>query len=952
MSSMDKLELTKKILSPTINLLGNILGEVIIEQAGEEYFELEEHIRKLSKQFREQDDIVALDKLEEIINSLADTQRSVIIKAFSIFFQLVNLAEEDYKIHLTQDYTNEKELQDTILSALKYAKSMGINRDSLLTLLDQLKFKLVWTAHPTEARRLTKLIKLREIYQIIEKMEQEVEGSIDYKIFREKLKVLVTLMWQTDDLREEKVDILDEVRTNLFYFDKTIFDVLPKIIQEINLSINEIFPSQEKIDVIPIFLEFGSWVGGDRDGHPGVTSNVTIQTLLLHKRLCLRKYIEDTSFLIQELSSSTNQITVSDKLKDSIAMDAINFSDFTERTKQLNKFELYRKKLDYIQLKLRNTLEHVEKTAVNFGMGRTLVGSSHSGLNMKLEKENYYFRSNDFLEDLQFIDISLRENKGGIIANGYLSTLINKVRIFGFHLAPLDLRQHTRVHHQAISEIFESIGIGFQVNRQEKIDLVLRELLNPRPLGVENILKSLGSETRELLTTLKIILESLNHISPRAIQSYIISMTQDELDVYILLLMFKEMNLIEVKNNTICKACLDVVPLFETKEDLENAPNVLRRMLNQSLYRSMIEQRGNIQEIMIGYSDSTKDVGYLQSNYRLITAQQEFVNVANEFGIKLRIFHGRGGSISRGGGPTHKSILAQPPGTLFNMKITEQGEVIGANYSNPKIAHRHLEQIISAMIRRSVRDTVLEPKNNPSFPNQSYLKEFEDIAELARVRYEDMVKNNSNFIKFYLEFTPLDIIERATIGSRPSRRSTGDVSDISALRAIPWIFSWMQTRLIFTTYYGVGTAFTQYMESNGIEPLQELYKNWPYFTTLVDNLQMLLLKVDLPIASKYLNLVEYDSLKEIFDDIKGEYLKTCNAVMQIANISSILENSPDIQLSILRRNPYIDALSLIQVNLLAQWRELGRPESLGPSSLQRALLQTINGIAAGLRNTG
>lgn len=956
-SKIDKLKLSKKYLSPTINLLGEILGEVIIEQSGLELFELEEKIRLLSKDFRENQNINSLQDLELIIKGLSDSERSDIINSFSIFFQLVNLAEEDYKIHLDEELSRQETLKDTIKHTIRYSKEMGLSGEDFIKILSNLHFKLVWTAHPTEARRLTNLIKLREIYELIEEIEKTEKENFTSKLLRDKVKEKITLLWQSDDLREVKVKVLDEVRTNLFYFDNTVFDVLPDLVQEIKHHIGEAYGNQLTIEnEIPRFIEFGSWVGGDRDGHAGVTSEITIQTLLLQKRLCLRKYLESVKKLIQNLSSSTNQVGISAELKESIASDTKIFREFASRTINLNRLELYRRKLDFVRVKLQNTLEQVELNAERVGLGRTLVGTHqlHTGSNRS--KFLAYNRSREFLQDLKIIDRSLRENKGTVIADGELSLLISKVNIFGFHLAPLDIRQHARLHRNAINEILSRISGSSLTNldKGEQVDLLKSELLNSRPLGVRSFIHECSEETRELISTLEVAKQSLDLISPRAIESYIISMTRNETDLYILLLLMKETNLITIKDDRVDHSCFDVVPLFETREDLINAANVMENMFSDPIYRSLLETRNNVQEIMIGYSDSTKDVGYLQSNYQLFVVQRQLVDVAQSYNVTLRMFHGRGGSISRGGGPTHKSVLSQPPGTLNNMKITQQGEVIGWNYANPKIGRRHLEQIISAVITRSITDVTIANEINPAIPDPNYLDLFCKLAEDARIVYEELVKLNPGFIKFYLEYSPLDIIERTSIGSRPSRRTKSDVDDITSLRAIPWIFSWMQTRLIFTTYYGVGSAMEKFCNKSNLKELIEMYDKWPYFTSLIDNLQMVCLKVDLDIAQKYLELVksDVDVGKQLFNQIKEEFDRTVKYILQITKSSSLMEHTPDIQNSIKRRNPYIDPLSLIQIELLKSWRANGRPDEHDTFSHQRALLQTINGIAAGLRNTG
>ena len=942
----------KVLLSPTINFLGKLLGDVIIEQAGKEFFDLEEKIRLLSKSFRENNDYLAVKDLQNEISNLTPKQQIIIIRSFSLFFQLVNLAEENFRIKINnlQDEAEHDTREDTSRYSVRYAKENGISYNDLLNLFTDINLQLVWTAHPTEARRLTNLLKIREIYSLLTKMENEITNSLNWSLLRDRIKGQITLLWQSDDLREDKVEIIDEVRSNLFYFENTVFDVLPKLMKNLELIVMDEY-GIDSVE-IPKFIDFASWVGGDRDGHPFVTASITIQTLLIQKRLCLRKYKQKIAKLLRELSSSLNLISISSELKESLDKDIVLLPEFANRTSRLNRHEPYRRKLDFIRIKLDNTLNQVEKIAVEVGLGHTLVGFKEIKQTSKID---FYNRSKDFLDDLMTIDQSLRENNGKIIASGDLSTLITQVKTFGFHLAPLDLRQDSEVHIETLDDIFHCIGlpsIKTQSFEERKI-VLLSELKNPRPLGISSIRDKLKDMTIEVISTLEVAKEALEKISPRSIGTYIISMTRDESDIYSLMLLMKEAGLITISQGIVTEACLDIAPLFETKNDLENAPLIMERLFRNPVYKSLLAQRGDIQEIMIGYSDSTKDSGVLMSNYQLFTAQQNLVKIADNFGINLRIFHGRGGSISRGGGPTHKSILSQPIGTISNMKITEQGEVIGSNYSNPEIAYRHLEQIMSAIITRSIRDSKLKVKDNPANPSLKYLEYYRVLADYSSKKYQKLVKQNEEFIPFYLQFTPLDLIERATIGSRPSRRTSKGVKNISSLRAIPWIFSWMQSRFLLPGFYGVGTSLNKFVNQFSIEKLNEMYQNWPYFDSLINNLQMVSLKADMEIASQYLHLVkDQEKGKQIFDNIREEFELTKKMIIKVTKQENLLDNSPHVQTSIIRRNPYIDPLNLIQVELLKQWRKLGRPEDLSPIGLQRALLQTINGIAAGLRNTG
>ncbi|MDH5402395.1 MAG: phosphoenolpyruvate carboxylase [Candidatus Heimdallarchaeota archaeon] len=949
-----------KILSPTIKLLGEILGEVIAEQHGIEALELEEKIRLLSKSVRESNDIESVTNLDEIIENLDKNQRIVIIRAFSIFFQLVNLADEYYTvkkdsfhIHQTNDTSGIiHQSVDPIEKIFEEINKYNLTTESFFEILNKISCQLVWTSHPTEARRLTVLLKLREIYSILNQIQNSKIQSIEWINYRNKLKEQITILWQTNDLRLN-VDLIDEVRTVLYYFENSVFDNIPLIYKKLKIITHKYYKTSN-IWKIPKILEFGSWVGGDRDGHPHVTSILTLQTLLLQKRLCLKKYIESVKALIHQLSSSTTIVDVSNELKQSLLNDATLFPKFARNTADLNKFEPYRKKLDFIRIKLENTLELIETKAREHGLSSAVF--VEFSMKNHYDHDNYYYkRSSELYDEIKLIYNSLLNNKGTIIAEGKLWDLLIQIEIFGFHLAPLDLRQHSKIHKSALNEMLLLIGLPSLVesSKERQMELLTKELLNPRPLGMFNLTNTMSDTTNELISTLQVAKESLEIISPRAISTYVISMSKDETDILSLMLLMKEIGLISIDNSRVTRVSFDIAPLFETKEDLENAPRVMENLFNNELYRSLLKLRDNTQEIMIGYSDSSKDVGMLESNFRLLTAQIQLLDVAKQHGIKLKIFHGRGGSVSRGGGPTSRAILSQHPGTVYNIKITEQGEVIGSNYSNQDIAIRHLEGILSAIIIRGVRDTVLSDSDNPAAPKEVFIQNLAKIANQSRIKYESLVKENPNFIPFYFDFTPLDLIERASIGSRPSRRTSGIAKDISSLRAIPWVFSFMQCRLVFPAYFGTGTGLSELLNTTDIGDFKLMYKEWPYFESIINNLQMVLLKGDMNIAEKYLKLVSYPDVGlELFNVMKAEFELTVRLVLQITGNEQLLSNSPNIRESIVRRNPYIDPLSLIQINLLRNWRNQQRPDDLDAKSILTALLLTVNGIAAGLRNTG
>lgn len=945
-------------LSQTIRMLGDILGEVIIEQAGRNVFHQEETIRLLAKNYRENNADWKISKdLTELITGLSQEERTAIIRSFSIFFQLVRVAEERYNIqaNLSEKFDGEERI-DTLLYAIQYAKSMGLRSSDLINQLEKIRFRLVFTAHPTEARRLTLLRKLRKIYELIGILDNDRLGKLLKDKIREDIKYQITLIWQSDELREEKIDVLDEVRSNLFYFETSLFDTVPLMYENLKRIINEEFKDEGErgqLDYnLPSFIEFGSWVGGDRDGHPGVTSSISYKTLLLQKRLCLRKYREAMEDLVEDLSASKNVIEVSKELEKSIQNDIDLFPEFAARTSKLNPNEPYRRKIDFIRLKLENTLEEIDSAAEKIGLGRTLVGTGES-----FQHGGYfYYRSNEFLEELRIIQNSLKKNKGKIIANGKLRTLINQVRIFGFHLAPLDIRQHAAKHKRAINELFNRVGLPELTTESSdsQTDILLRELWSQRPLGIYNFFSSdkFTKETTELFQSLVTVRDAIYEISPRSIGAYIISMCKSEADILIVALLMKEVGLLGVEDK-VKFADVDIVPLFETKEDLLNAPRVMDNLFANKFYRQVLEARGELQEIMLGYSDSSKDVGYFESNRLILQVQMELQEVANKHKIRLKFFHGRGGSISRGGGSTNKSILSQPPGASAQVKITEQGEVIASKYSNPDLAYRNIEHTVNAIIMKNIQDKLLRPQKNPGTPPTEFQQVYDELGYTSSTQYNSLVKQNEGFLEFFNSATPLDLIERTIIGSRPSRRGGEREKTINDLRAIPWVFSWNQSRLIFSGFYGTGTALKVVKEKFGIEVLQKMYEDWPFFTSIIDNLQQVLTKVDLPLGLQYAKLCKNEKIREeISSLIIEEYKLSKELVLELTKNKELLGNYPIIRRSIIRRIPYIDPLSVIQLELLKEWRKTGRKEDLSADGLLRALLYTVNGIAAGLKNTG
>ncbi|MGE5446613.1 MAG: phosphoenolpyruvate carboxylase, partial [Ignavibacteriales bacterium] len=734
-----------------------------------------------------------------------------------------------------------------------------------------------------------------------------------------EIRAEIVSFWQTEEVPPYKVTPIDEARGVLYYFKETIFDALPELYEELETQVKRHYELEEVR--IPNFLRFGSWVGGDRDGNPYVTHKVTYEVLRMQKRLALEKYIEKISQIERQLSSSAKIVPLSSELIESIKRDK---KLITEEIDIKNPLEFYRIKLEYLHKKLVNTIFANENRDSNRGY--------------------YYSHKEELLDDLYIIDKSLRENRGKHLAESGLKKLIRQVELFGFHLAKLDIRQHSRVHSEAISEITERINLTDYKDMDEdtRLKWLSREIENIRPLVPHWIALSEG--TTEVLNTLRWVKHSLEEISLEAIDTYVVSMTENASDILEVLLLAKEAGLyIRDKGNII--SLLNIVPLFETIDDFRRAPEIMRKLYSNPVYSDHLKARGNISEIMIGYSDSNKDGGLLCASWESYKAQRALKKVADEFKIGQKIFHGRGGTVSRGGGPTNQAILARAPGTVDGLiKITEQGEVIYSNYSLPEIAKNNLELITSAVIIVSLSEEEIKP----------YWEEvMEETSESARQIWRALVYEDPDFYAYFEQATPITMISEMHIGSRPARRKQS--KSIEDLRAIPWVFSWTQNRHLLTGIYSVGSALDVFIKKNpdrNLDVLRDMYVNWKFFRSFIDNVQMATAKADMWIGLEYSFLVKPREIgKRIFQRIRDEHRLTEEVILKITEQEKILDNNPFLQKTMELRDPYIDPLSYIQVGLL---RRLSKGDLRGDerSRLIENLKLTINGIAAGMKGTG
>lgn len=916
-----------QLLRRDVRFLGNILGEVLIHQGGQALLNLEEQIREMSKTLRASSDPALLEQFKKVIRSLSPEDRHNVIRAFAIYFQLVNIAEQNHRIRRKRDYersAGEKMQPGSIENTIAELRKSDVQPDELQDMIQTISLELVMTAHPTEATRRVVLEIHQRIAEDVMKLDNPALTHREREQLREKLVSEVLTLWQTDELRDRKPTVIDEVRNGLYYFDETLFDVLPEVYQELERCLHKYYP--DSAWTIPTFLRFGSWIGGDRDGNPSVTAQITWDTLTLHRQLALKKYEQLLSQLMNHLSFSTNIVNVTPELLASIEADKKNIRLKSEDIWR-NDNEPYRIKLTYMVEKLANTQAHGFKNT-----------------NAK------YRSSEELLDDLRLIDQSLRTHYADYTADIYIRKIIRQVELFGFHLASLDVRQHSKEHEAAMNEILASMNIAANyaaLSEEEKVVLLSGLLNDPRPLMSPYM--EYSESTMEVISVYKAIKAAQAEFGPKCITTYLISMTCGASDLLEVMVFAKEVGLYRRDLDGKVRCTLQPAPLFETIEDLHAAPDIMDTLFNIPAYRDSIPDFNDIQEIMLGYSDSNKDGGVLTANWELRVALKEITKAAKRHHIKLKFFHGRGGALGRGGMPLNRSILAQPPETIGGgIKITEQGEVLSSRYALKGIAYRSLEQATSALITGAY----LAKKPQETESEQEYEAIMKSISEQSQTKYQDLIFRDPDFYRFFKESTPLPEIGELNIGSRPSKRKGSD--RFEDLRAIPWVFAWTQSRYLLPAWYAAGSGLQTYFRDNpdNLKKLQEMYAKWSFFSSTIDNLQMALGKADMLIAQEYSQMAKDEAAgKRIFEQIRSEYALTSKLILQITGQKEILDNQSVIQESIKLRNPYVDPLSYLQVQLLSELRSLDGNAAEGADLLREVLL-TINGIAAGLRNTG
>lgn len=924
MESEKKLQQEKlKPLRDEVRFLGASLGRVLIAQEGKKFFELVEWVRKTAIRLRLEPTPHLETELLRKIRSLRLPELTKLIRAFTVYFQLVNLAEEKHRIRRKRFYESLSHAlpQGGSLEELaQHIKEAGWSRGKTEKTLSQISIELTLTAHPTEAQRRSILEKLFVINRLL--FEREIRRLTPRELRANEEKIIreITLLWQTDELRRRRQTPLDEVDNILFYLDTILFDTLPSTLLHFEAELEA--RTHKKIRIGPI-LRFCSWVGGDRDGNPHVTSSITYEALRRQKDAVLRKYVECLDRLMTDASQSRELVGASPELLRSIKEDTVALPRFAEAMKEKSAHEPYRKKISFIQRKLINTLRL-----------NSLPEARQAAPDETIEA--HYRTVEEFQADLKIIRESLLKHKGGVLAESEFRRLELTVELFGFCFVKLDIRENREVVARAVGEIAKREGWldrSFSaLSEKEKLSS-LEKWIGEAPHTLSR--HEFSKETGEVLDTFRTIARANREIDSSAIDTYILSMTREASDLLMLLWLGRETG----------NQDLHLVPLFETIHDLEEAPRVMEALYRNPIYAKHLQRLAKEQEIMLGYSDSNKDGGFLASNWSLYKAQKSLTEVSRRFGIKQKLFHGRGGTIGRGGGPTNQAILAQPVGTLGGrIKITEQGEVISSKYSNPFIAERNLELVISAVVEASwLRGRALKQERN-------WEAMIEGLSRESHRAYQALVYKDTDFLTYFRHATPIQEVSSLNLGSRPARR--GESERIEDLRAIPWVFSWMQSRVTLPSWYGLGVAVEKFLGTpSPAAALQEMYQKWPFFQTVIDFAQMSIQKGDLSIARLYAGLVPDRRVRDkIFGLIQREDLRTCRAILEIARQEEILERNYALQNSIRLRNPYVDPMSYAQVILLERLRNSGKENEL--DALWRAVMLSINGVAQGLRNTG
>ena len=932
--------LTDDHLRAQVKLLGTLLGQVLLQFAGEDVFEAVETLRRGFADLQHQEDQQRRTELMDMIDAMPADKVELVVRAFSSYFKLVNVAEESFahrnrRRMLSHGMTLWEGSFDRTLAEFK---AQGLSVKTLQEMVDRLHFSPVFTAHPTEARRRAVMEGMRRIFLICDQLYSPNLGVNDQRELESQLAAEIQVMWRTDELRTAKLEVRDEVRNGLYYVRESLFDAVPRAYFYFEKALRKHYgvnADGAALITVPSFIRFGSWIGGDRDGNPFVTADVTEWTVYTQMQAALDEYRERVLELRQTLTHSSGWCTPSVPFLARLKEYEAEFGEqvFRGTAVQIYSREPYRRMAAMMLARLDANLSYVHQCLADVPSF-----TSHMA----------YENAAEFLADLYLVRDSLISHGDRIVAMQDLHALIRLVESFGFHLLELDIRQESTVHTRTVAALFRQIDPGFDymaAAEEDRLQRLAAWIGHIDPISVNDA--TLNDAERETFAVFRRMAKLQAEVGDEAFGTYVISMTNSASHVMEVMLLARLVGLCG-HNGRDWSCRIQVAPLFETVEDLQRSQAILDQLLSNKVYRALVTANGNHQEVMLGYSDSCKDGGILASNWNLYQAQLSIIALTQHYGVECRLFHGRGGTVGRGGGPTHDAILSQPPGTVNGeIKFTEQGEMLYYKYSKPETATYEIGMGVTGLLKASA--TALA-SSDVRFPQEN-LDRMSDIAAAGEKAYRALI-GMPGFIDYFYESTPVTEIGLLNIGSRPSHRKKADRS-LASIRAIPWVFGWAQSRHTLPAWYGIGSALKDFIDGqpDGLALLQAMNREWPFFRGLLSNVQMTLTKADMEIAEEYARLCDHPDTMKVYRAIADEYALTVEGVKQVAQVSVLLEDNQPLALSISRRRPYIDPINHIQVRLLKHYRSESVWEAEQESWLT-PLKRSINAIAAGMRNTG
>lgn len=924
-------KLTDAQLRSSVKLLGKLLGNVIKTHAGQKVYLAVERLRKGFINLRKDHSKAKHDSLIKYIERLDTSTLKNVIRSFSKYFALVNVAEEAYQ-HINRIdrlKSGFESWEGSFDQTLRDCKEAKIDTDKLQTLINSLHYSPVFTAHPTEAKRRSKLEAMRRIFNTILELQKYKGQSIKREELIDELQAEILILWRTDEVRLKKPTVIDEVENGLYYFRTSLFKAIPEVYRDLEKAVRRVYHTSDVS--VPSFIKFGSWIGGDRDGNPFVTPEITREAVYMHAETVIYEYIRRAQKLSTFLTHSMDLTNPSSEFLKSCEVDE-KYHDlaFSDTTQDFAK-EPYRRKFKIIRFRLKERIKFINQLK----------------LGKNITNEYAYHSEEELLKDLYLIRDSLVSDKDNILNDYGLNDFIRLVETFGFYLVNLDIREESTKHTNAVADICNILNKGNYNEMDESEKIMLLESIITSDLQLDQFRQKLSEDSKKVLDVLEVVKQLKTEVSSEAFGNYIISMTHNASHILEVLVLAKFTGLIKKDNNRIVSD-IQITPLFETIDDLERIQDILENLWKNNTYVSLLKdyKEKKLQEVMLGYSDSCKDGGILSSSWSLYQAQQQVIDISKKYNIECKLFHGRGGTVGRGGGPTHNAILAQPNQTVRGMiKITEQGEVLSYKYAVPQTASYELELAVGGLIKAS-KHLVVE---NNVCRNQ-FEETMLEMSKFGEKKYRDLTDDTPGIMDYFYEATPVQELGQLNIGSRPAHRKKTERSKYS-IRAIPWVFGWSLSRHTLPAWYGLGTAIEKMVSENndGMERLSHMYNEWPFFGVLLDNIQMALAKCDMDIARDYAQLVDNkEQAENIINDIEFEYKLTKSMLLKIVSSQELLAENLKLSLSLNRRQPYLDPLNYIQVMLIKAHRKANEENAV----IFDPLLRTIHAIAIGMRNTG